>query len=111
MPDEGTLNDGFRWFMDDDAETYSGSNKGSGPAKPYTVYYKGPGTKTATYIKIGSVDLTSCAVTVLLTVKNEYYENYSSSSSSEEDNPGVDTSSSYSSSSSSSNGDKPPITY
>jgi hypothetical protein len=105
-PDEGTLNEGFRWRMDPDAEGYGeSSDRGSGPAQPYTVFYKEAGDKTLTQIRIGTGSYLPCGATAILTISTEVYEGYeSSSSSSEEDDPIVLTSSSYSSSSSSDGG-------
>ena len=103
-PDEGTLNEGFRWRMDQDAEPYEGSSvAGNGPAQPYTVYYKEQGDKTMTEIRIGTGSYLPCGATVILRISNEIYEGYGSSSSSSEeidDPPPVI----FSSSSSSSNG-------
>ena len=109
-PDEGTLNNGYRWFMDPDAKAYHGSSQtGNGPAQPYTVYYEDPGDKTLTEIRIGgNKPNVPCGATAILTITNEVYVDPSDSSSSEEDTPVENTSSSYSSSSSK-NGDAPPV--
>lgn len=108
-PDEGTLNNGYKWFMDQDAKAYHGSSQtGNGPAQPYTVYYEDAGDKTLTEIRIGgNKPNVPCGASAILTITNEVYVDTSISSSSEEVPPIEYTSSSYSSSSGNGGGDTP----